>query len=260
CRADIGDAVLTISFLCFRVSRAARVSSGLRTIRRRTRRHKDDRYCHHYAEQMHFWELTLELSGGAAVRLDEELDGCDAARSGDDVGARRTRSLSNRLPQKLPALKAQTCDDAARNAAATDDKPERSWAKHTIRRTNTSYRLTLELSGGVAVRLERVVRPHSTLSNSTLPCSTRLTLPKLDTYAEHLPSVLRPLATPSGAMHEPWHSLEFEQTLPESVVLRSQVFALPGYGRPSVVQLPPLAPHSASVCGMDGFVTVATSL
>ena len=43
--------------------------------------------------------LTPELSGGAAVRVDVELDGCDAARSGDNVGARRTRSLSNRLPQ-----------------------------------------------------------------------------------------------------------------------------------------------------------------
>jgi hypothetical protein len=28
--------------------------------------------------------LTLELSGGAAVRLNEMLDGCDAARSGDN--------------------------------------------------------------------------------------------------------------------------------------------------------------------------------
>ena len=67
---------MTISFLCFRVSRAARVSSRLRTIRR----HKDDRYCHHYAEQMHFWELTLELSGGEAVRLDDWLDGATLRR------------------------------------------------------------------------------------------------------------------------------------------------------------------------------------
>jgi hypothetical protein len=29
-------------------------------------------------------DLTLELSGGAAVRLNEMLDGCDAACSGDD--------------------------------------------------------------------------------------------------------------------------------------------------------------------------------
>jgi hypothetical protein len=43
-------------------------------------------------------------------------------------------------------------------AAAANDKPARSWAKHTTRRTRTSYRLTLELSGGVAVRLERLVR------------------------------------------------------------------------------------------------------
>jgi hypothetical protein len=46
-------------------------------------------------------------------------------------------------------------------AAATDNKPARSWAKHTTRRTHTSYRLTLELSGGEAVRLERVVRPEA---------------------------------------------------------------------------------------------------
>jgi len=55
-------------------------------------------------------------------------------------------------------LNAQARDDAAQNAAATDDKPARSWAKHTTRRTTTSCRLTLELSGGEAVRLERMVR------------------------------------------------------------------------------------------------------
>src|SRR6185312_16669246 len=54
-----------------------------------------------------------------------------------------------------------TCNDAARKAAAaTDDKPAQSWAKHMTRRTTTSYRLTLELSGGEAVRLERNVRRH----------------------------------------------------------------------------------------------------
>jgi hypothetical protein len=35
--------------------------------------------------------LTLELSGGAAVRLNEMLDGCDATCSGDDVGLRRAQ-------------------------------------------------------------------------------------------------------------------------------------------------------------------------
>src|SRR3546814_2824471 len=45
---------------------------------------------------------------------------------------------------KQPALEAETCDDAARKAAAaTDDKPARSWAKRMQRRTTTSYRLTL---------------------------------------------------------------------------------------------------------------------
>src|SRR6185312_3720867 len=63
---------------------------------------------------------------------------------------------------KLPALDAQACDDAALNAAAaSNDKPARSWAKHMQRRTHTSYRLTLELSGGEAVRLERDVRQLS---------------------------------------------------------------------------------------------------
>jgi len=58
-------------------------------------------------------------------------------------------------------MNTQACDDAARKtAAATDDKPARSWAKHTTRRTYTSYRLTLELSGGAAVRLERIVSRH----------------------------------------------------------------------------------------------------
>jgi len=43
----------------------------------------------------------------------------------------------------------------------TDNKPTRRWAKHMQRRTNTSYRLTLELSGArlFARPLGRVVRP-----------------------------------------------------------------------------------------------------
>src|SRR5574337_1573485 len=68
---------------------------------------------------------------------------------------RRTHRLNNRLPQKYQLWMPQACDDAARKAAAaTDDKPVRSWAKHTTRRTCTSYRLTPELSGGEAVRLD----------------------------------------------------------------------------------------------------------
>ena len=62
---------------------------------------------------------------------------------------------------KLPALNVQAGYDTARKAAAaTDNKLARSWVKRTARRTNTSNRLTLELSGGVAVRLGRVVRPR----------------------------------------------------------------------------------------------------
>ena len=91
--------------------------------------------------------LTLELSGGAAVRLNEMLDGCAAARSGDN-DCQTSAQLEQPTVPKLPALNAQACDDAARNAAAaTDDKPARRWAEHTTRRTNTCYRLTLELSG-----------------------------------------------------------------------------------------------------------------
>jgi hypothetical protein len=117
----------------------------------------------HHAKNPTSYRLTLELSGGAAVRLNEKLDGCDEVRLSEAVGLAERRTTSNRLPPKLPAPKAQACDDAARNAAAaTDDKPARSWAKHMQRRTNTSYRLTLELSGGVAVRLERVVSAHPT--------------------------------------------------------------------------------------------------
>src|SRR6185312_8863539 len=73
--------------------------------------------------------------------------------------AETSAQLEQPTAPKLPALNAPACDDAARKAAAaTDDKPARNWGKHTTRRTTTSYRLTLELSGGVAVRLERDVR------------------------------------------------------------------------------------------------------
>src|SRR5574337_1778863 len=61
----------------------------------------------------------------------------------------RAHSLNNRLPQNYQLWMPQACDDAARKAAAaTADKPVRSWAKHTTRRTCTSYRLTLDLSDG----------------------------------------------------------------------------------------------------------------
>ncbi|MET4569092.1 hypothetical protein ABIE04_001419 [Rhodanobacter soli] len=43
--------------------------------------------------------LTLELSGGAAVRLNEMLDGCDELRLGEAVGLGERRTMSNRLPQ-----------------------------------------------------------------------------------------------------------------------------------------------------------------
>ena len=50
--------------------------------------------------------LTLELSGGAAVRLNEMLDGCDEVRWGEAVGLDERRTMSSR-PHKLPALKAE---------------------------------------------------------------------------------------------------------------------------------------------------------
>jgi hypothetical protein len=43
--------------------------------------------------------LTLELSGGAAVRLNEMLDGCDEVRLGEAVGLDERRTMSNRPPQ-----------------------------------------------------------------------------------------------------------------------------------------------------------------
>src|SRR5574337_2085605 len=76
----------------------------------------------------------------------------------------RAHSLNNRLPQNYQLWMPQACDDAARKAAAaTADKPARSWAKHTTRRTNTSYRLTPEVSGRRPAQrdggpLDRVVR------------------------------------------------------------------------------------------------------
>jgi hypothetical protein len=101
--------------------------------------------------------LTLELSGGVAVRLNEMLDGCDAACSGDNNQPTSAMHEQPTTP-KLSALNVQAYDDAARKAAAaTDGKPARSWAKRTTRRTHKSYRLTLELSGGVAVRLDELL-------------------------------------------------------------------------------------------------------
>jgi hypothetical protein len=43
--------------------------------------------------------LTLELSGGVAVRLNEKLDGCDEVRLGEAVGLDERRTMSNRPPQ-----------------------------------------------------------------------------------------------------------------------------------------------------------------
>src|SRR6185312_8739053 len=43
--------------------------------------------------------LTLELSGGAAVRLNEMLDGCDEVCLGEAVGPDERRTTSNRPPQ-----------------------------------------------------------------------------------------------------------------------------------------------------------------
>src|SRR5574337_321996 len=92
---------------------------------------------------------------------------------------RRTHRLNNRLPQKYQLWMPQACDDAARKlAAATDDKPARSWAKHTTRRTCTSYRLTPELSQRDGGRLQRlvsridvapVIRPAATYQSFQAP-------------------------------------------------------------------------------------------
>jgi len=45
------------------------------------------------------YRLTLELSGGEAVRLNEMLDGCDEVRLGEAVGLDERRTMSNRPPQ-----------------------------------------------------------------------------------------------------------------------------------------------------------------
>ena len=55
--------------------------------------------------------LTLELSGGAAVRLNEMLDGCDEVRLGEAVGLDERRTMSNRPPQ--------TTSSESRRLAAT---------------------------------------------------------------------------------------------------------------------------------------------
>jgi len=98
--------------------------------------------------------LTLELSGGAAVRLNEKLDGCDEVRLSEAVGLGKRRTMSNR-PHKLPALKtenlprcrARSCCGEGRQASAKlgETHEPKHWQ---------SKRLTLELSGGVAVRLD----------------------------------------------------------------------------------------------------------
>jgi len=68
-------------------------------------------------------------------------------------------------------LDAQACNDAARKAAAaTDDKSARSWAKHTTRGTNTSYRLTPELSGGAAVRLDEELDGYDAACSGDSDC------------------------------------------------------------------------------------------
>ena len=104
------------------------------------------------------YRLTLELSGGAAVRLNEMLDGCDATCSGDDVSPRRAHSLSYRLPKTTSSESRRLAGTPRKKAAeAKHCKPPRSWAKHTTPRTTTSYRLTLELSGGAAVRLNEML-------------------------------------------------------------------------------------------------------
>jgi hypothetical protein len=42
----------------------------------------------------HIRDLTLELSGGAAVRLNEMLDGCDEVRLSEAVGLDKRRTMS----------------------------------------------------------------------------------------------------------------------------------------------------------------------
>jgi len=86
--------------------------------------------------------------------------------------ARKGAKLEQPPTPKLPALTAdglperngENCRSEALQAAAR-------LAKHTKRRANTLCRLTLELSGGEAVRLERNVRRlrRSLLGRQRLP-------------------------------------------------------------------------------------------
>src|SRR6185312_2623650 len=115
--------------------------------------------------------------------------------------AETSAQLEQPTAPKLPALNAQACDDAARKpAAATNDKPARSWTKCTTRRANTSYRLTLELSGGVAVRLERDVRHESTYG---LPALHACTDWMCMTNAPMSDAVTGPVSSPIATTHWP---------------------------------------------------------
>jgi hypothetical protein len=89
--------------------------------------------------------------------LNEKLDGCDEVRLSEAVGLDKRRTMSN-APHKLPALKtenlprcrAKSCCGEGRQASAKlgETHEPKHWQ---------SKRLTLELSGGVAVRLNEML-------------------------------------------------------------------------------------------------------
>ena len=105
------------------------------------------------------YRLTLELSGGEAVRLNEMLDGCDEVRLGEAVGLDERRTMSNR-PHKLPALKAE---DLPRRCAKYCCGDGRQASAELGETHHTKNQHELPTNAGVKRRrsrpLERIVRP-----------------------------------------------------------------------------------------------------
>ena len=100
--------------------------------------------------------LTLELSGGEAVRLNDWLGICGPSAT-RRTAPRRAKPTSH----KPHALKLDGLPQTPNRIAETKHYTTTCCrTKPTWLNNSTSKGLTLELSGGGAVRLERIVRPH----------------------------------------------------------------------------------------------------
>ena len=95
------------------------------------------------------WGLTLELSGGGAVRLNEKLGACAAPCLSDCAGATASPTKCNASSFECLEL-AATLHEAAGGEGL---KAGESLAEAHDAREQPSKGLTLELSGGEAVRL-----------------------------------------------------------------------------------------------------------